>query len=198
MNRPTRSSAASGAVLRGTGERAVVVGVDGCGVPVHGLPLVAMATLYARLARPERLGGLARQARTCVAAMRAEPYLVAGKGRVDTLIMQAAPGVLAKSGAEGLACASVLEDGIGVAVKASDGAGRAAGAALIRALQLLGAVSPSQLEALGPVARRPVTGGGEVVGEIVSDFALRRPRRPAVRVRRVAGPTNRTLSRTIE
>ena len=30
------------------------VGVDGCGVPVHGLPLRSMATVYAGLARPER------------------------------------------------------------------------------------------------------------------------------------------------
>ncbi|MFM7718018.1 MAG: asparaginase, partial [Actinomycetota bacterium] len=35
------------------------VGVDGCGVPVHGLPLRAIATLFARLSVPERLGPLA-------------------------------------------------------------------------------------------------------------------------------------------
>ena len=38
------------------------MGVDGCGVPVFGMPLRAMATLFARLARPERLGALAAPA----------------------------------------------------------------------------------------------------------------------------------------
>lgn len=186
------------AVLRATGERSVVVGVDGCGVPVHGVPLAAMATLYARLARPERLGGLASQARRCVAAMRAEPYLVAGRDRPDTLLMQASAGVVAKSGAEGLACASVLEGGIGVALKVQDGAGRASGPGIVRALELLGALSPLELEALRSVARRPVTGGEEVVGEVVSDFALRRPRSSEIRGRAVAGATERAASRTIE
>ena len=43
------------AVGSATGVDRPVVGVDGCGAPVHGLPLRGMATLFARLARPERL-----------------------------------------------------------------------------------------------------------------------------------------------
>ena len=58
----------------------LAIGVDGCGVPVHGVPLHAMATLFARLARPERLGDLEPHARRAVAAMLAEPYLVGGYG----------------------------------------------------------------------------------------------------------------------
>ncbi len=161
------------AVRRGTGQERPWIGVDGCGVPVHGVPLSAMATLFARLARPERLGPLAGHARSAVAAMRAHPYLVAGRGRTDTILMTQIPGVVVKVGAEALHCAAILDEGIGVAVRIHDGGERASGPALVRALVLLGAVSEAQAERLGPVARRPVLGGGRPVGEVVAGFHLR-------------------------
>lgn len=151
------------------------VGVDGCGAPVHGLPLRGMATLYARLAGPERLGRLAEHAAAAVNAMRAEPYLVAGHGRSDTRIMQAVPGVICKVGAEGLHCAAVLGEGIGVAVRIDDGHDRAAGPVLVKALDLLGVVDEERLERLRPVSEPPVLGGGRPVGALVTDFRLRTP-----------------------
>ena len=76
------------AVLKASGLPQVRVGVDGCGVPVHAMPLRAMATVYARLAEPERLGQpLAEHAARAAAAMRRQPYLVGGRGRVDTEVM---------------------------------------------------------------------------------------------------------------
>lgn len=164
------------AVRRATGVDRPAVGVDGCGLPVHGLPLSAMATLFARLARPDRLGTLAKTAARAVAAMRANPYLVAGRRRTDSLLMSAAPGVVSKGGAEALHCAAFVEAGIGVAVKVADGGERASGPALLRVLALLGAIGGAELEGLAALARRPVLGGGRPVGEMVADFRLRRPR----------------------
>jgi L-asparaginase II len=164
------------AVERVTGVRRPVVGVDGCGVPVFGVPLSAMATLFARLARPDRLGPLEPTASRAVAAMRTHPFLVAGTGRTDTVLMERVPGVLSKVGAEALHCAAVLDERIGVAVKIADGGERASGPALVRALALVGAVTEAQLSELGPVARRPVLGGERPVGELVADFVLRRSR----------------------
>lgn len=162
------------AVRRGTGIERPETGVDGCGVPVFGVPLAAMATLFARLARPERLGPLAPTARRAVDAMRAFPFLIAGTGRADTRLMEAAPGVLSKGGAEALHCAAIVDRGIGVAVKVADGGDRAAGPAVIRALAQLDALTDAELDALAPVARRPVLGGDRPVGELVADFRLRR------------------------
>jgi L-asparaginase II len=153
-----------------------LIGVDGCGAPVHGLPLRGMATLFARLSGPERLGRFTEHAATAVAAMRAEPYLVAGRGRSDTRIMEAVPGVICKVGAEGLHCAAVLGQGIGVAVRADDGGDRAGAPALLRALELLGVLDERQLERLAPVAAPPVPGGGRPVGALEAVFGLRRPR----------------------
>ena len=164
------------AVRSATGVERPEIGVDGCGLPVHGLPLRAMATLFARLARPERLARLEPSARTAVAGMRAHPFLVAGTGRTDTALMTVVPTVLSKAGAEALACAALLDRGLGVAVKIADGGERASGPAMIRALALLDAIDEAQLERLAPVARKPVLGGGEPVGELTATFALRRPR----------------------
>lgn len=160
-------------VLAASGEDDVRVGVDGCGVPVHGMPLRAMATIYARLARPERLGELQEHAGRAVGAMRAEPYMVAGRNRPDTAVMQeAASAVIAKGGAEGLMCAALLDRGLGVAVKSRDGAGRAAGPALIHALRSMDALDGHAISRLDPFARPPVRGGGEPVGEIAPVFEL--------------------------
>ncbi len=162
------------AVRRGSGEERVRLGVDGCGVPVHGVPLAAVATLYARLGRPERFGRLAPWVERATAAMRAEPYMVAGRDRTDTAVMTEAPGIVVKVGAEALHCASVPVLGIGVAVKVADGGERASGPALIRALRLLDVIDDTQLQRLGRFARRPVTGGGRRVGEVVGIFELHR------------------------
>jgi L-asparaginase II len=160
------------AVLAASGEREVAIGVDGCGVPVHGLPLRAMATIYARLADPSGLASLEAPARRAVAAMAAEPYMVAGRNRVDTAVMEAVPGVIVKAGAEGMICAAVLDRGLGIAVKIRDGTHRAAGPAMIRILLALGVIDELALNALRDHASPPVLGGGEPVGRLLAEFDL--------------------------
>ncbi len=153
----------------------VELGTDGCGAPVHGLTLEGMAVLYARLVTGERLGSLADAVQGCFAAMSARPYLVGGRKREDTAIMQASRDVVVKAGAEGLLCAAVRSLGLGVAVKVSDGAVRAAGPVLIEALVQIGALGREETARLAPFARPPLLGGSEPVGEICPDFSLERP-----------------------
>jgi L-asparaginase II len=163
------------AVLLASGEERVHIGVDGCGVPVHGMPLRAMATIYARLARPEWLGDLEKAAGRAVGAMRTEPYMVAGRNRPDTAVMQQTAQMIAKGGAEGLMCAADVARGWGVAVKMRDGASRATGPVLIHALRSLGLLEDRSLPGLEAFATPPVLGGGEPVGEIVAAFDLSSP-----------------------
>ena len=137
---------------------------DNCGVPTFALPLRALATGFARLATGENLDGeTARAAARVREAMTQNPYLVAGTGRFDTELMQAVP-LLAKSGAEGVfACGS--PEGWGLAMKVSDGAGRAVGPAAAAALFRRGVEVPEELRAT-PV--RDLHGG--VVGKIRALF----------------------------
>jgi L-asparaginase II len=162
------------AVQRGTDVDDVAIGVDGCGAPVHGVPLAAMATLYARFAETERLDPHGEQTDLAIEGMLAEPYLVGGRDRDDTAVMQATGDVVAKEGAEALDCAAVLSSGLGVAVKIADGSSRAAGPALIHALEQVGGLEPSHVSALAERARPPVLGGGRPVGDLEPVFTLRR------------------------
>ncbi|MGZ5306078.1 MAG: asparaginase [Actinomycetota bacterium] len=160
------------AVRRATGLKDLTMGVDGCGVPVHGMPLRSMATLYARLARPERLGGVAPAADRVTEAMLSEPYLVGGRHRVDTDVMKATGDVVVKSGAEALGCAAILPSGLGVAVKVEDGGSRASAPVLIRVLEQIDGLSAAQLRGLAFYASPPVMGGGKPVGALETVFDL--------------------------
>ena len=133
---------------------ALVTGTDGCGIVSFALTLERMAHAYSRL---EELSGGPRVA----AAMQARPDLVDGPDGADYLLMQGAPGWLAKGGAEGLICAAGA-DGIGIALKTEDGASRAHAPALAPFLAPLGVDLPN-------LAVRPILNTrGERVGEVVS------------------------------
>ena len=160
------------AVLKGTDAPEVRVGIDGCGLPVHGMALSRMATLFARLADPDRWEALGPSVRRAMSAMTTEPYLVAGRNRVDTAVMEVAPDIAVKAGAEGLMCASSLRRGLGVAVKVADGTGRGSGPALIHALARLDLLDEAQVDRLRPHARPDVLGGGRAVGELVASLDL--------------------------
>jgi L-asparaginase II len=161
-------------VQRATGLADLELGVDGCGVPVHGMPLRSMATLFARLAGAERLGDVAPAAGRVTEAMLSEPYLVGGRHRVDTDLMKATGDVVAKSGAEGLECAAILPSGLGIAVKVEDGGGRASAPALISVLEQIDGLSATQMGELAYYASPPVMGGGKPVGALEAVFDLRR------------------------
>ncbi len=107
-------------------------GTDGCGVPVIAMPLRSIAVAMARLGKPDGLSNAsAIAANRVVAAMTAYPYLVAGKGRFETVIMEKNLGsMIVKGGAEGVMAATVPSLGLGFAVKIDDGAKRAAETAM--------------------------------------------------------------------
>ena len=112
-------------------------GVDGCAIPTYAVPLIALAHGFARLGTGEGLSPARRKAAARIrSAVAAHPLTVAGKGRFDTEVMSLlGAGAFTKTGAEGVFCAALPEAGLGLAVKADDGAGRAAQvmiAALIR------------------------------------------------------------------
>ncbi len=119
-------------------------GIDGCGIPVIGIPLGGMAMAMARLADRDGLPpARAAAAWRVVAAMAAEPFMVGGLGRFCSIVMQAAgDAVVLKTGAEGV-CTGVLRKlGLGIALKIDDGAARAAEVAMGEALRRLGVLAP--------------------------------------------------------
>jgi L-asparaginase II len=150
----------------GVSEASIATGVDGCGVVTFGLPLEALSRMFARLATASRRN--AGAAARVVQAMIENPALIAGTGRLCSALIEATHGrVFAKVGAEGVYCAGVPGAELGIALKAEDGAGRAAEPALLAVLRRLGVVSAEELAALEKWARPGIENTrGERVGHI--------------------------------
>jgi L-asparaginase II len=136
------------------------VAVDGCGAPLYAVSLVGLARAYLGLAAAVLAGADDPQARVA-AAMTGFPDLVDGPGRPASGLMAALPGLLAKSGAEGV-FAAALPDGRSIALKIDDGAMRACVPVLVAALRELGLDRPG----FERFATSPIFGHGRAVGEV--------------------------------
>ena len=105
---------------------------DGCSVPTWAMPLSDLARAFARIATgtglgPERVRALRRLRAACAA----KPWFVAGTGRFCTDVMaHFGARVFVKTGAEGVFCGALPEQGLGIAIKCDDGGKRAAETAM--------------------------------------------------------------------
>lgn len=150
-------------------------GIDGCGIPVIGIPLGNMALAMARLGNPDDQPEARQEAcRRLRQAVAAHPFMVGGSGRFDTRVMElTSEKALIKTGAEGVYCAAFPELGLGVALKVDDGAGRAAEVLMGRLLARFGILDEGAAARLGGLLATPVLNrAGRRVGEV----------RPAARI----------------
>jgi L-asparaginase II len=144
-------------------------GVDGCGIPTYAIPLTALARGFARLGTGEGLSPARRKAAARIrAAVAAHPLTVAGKGRFDTEVMSLVGArAFTKSGAEGVFCAALREAGLGLAVKADDGAGRAAQVMIAALIRRFGGFDDETSAAFEPFASpRLLNWNGAEVGRL--------------------------------
>jgi L-asparaginase II len=100
-------------------------------------------------------------------AMRTHPEWTSGTARPERALMAAVPGLLLKSGAEGVE-GFALADGRAAAFKIEDGAARGRVPVTVAVLRWLGAelLPATDVATLQRLATAPVMGGGKVVGEI--------------------------------
>ena len=154
--------------VTGAAHGADVCGTDGCSIPTYAIPLASLARGFAKMATGQGLAPVrAKAAKRLMEACMAEPFYMAGTGRSCTRLMEAAPGrVFAKVGAEGVYCAAIPELGFGIALKADDGAERAAEIMVAGVLARLASGIPELAAALEPFTRRTMTNwNGITVGE---------------------------------
>lgn len=156
-----------------TPKKEIALSVDGCGVPVHRLPLRQTALGFARLAHPEN-NSHAETLKKIRNAMMAHPEMVGGTDRFDTDLMEAFNGqVVAKGGAEGVQCIGVVDQGLGITLKIEDGNGRAASAVSMEILKELGVGTKEIYDQLRSYSQPPVENiRGEVIGRIETNFQL--------------------------
>jgi L-asparaginase II len=169
----------------GIAKNRIEIGIDGCSVPVFGMPLYNAALGFARMADPRSLpDARANACRVLTQAMMHYPGMIAGPNSFDTDLLAAAHGkVFTKGGAEGFQGAGVLSDvsalnqaGIGIAIKISDGdsSGRARAAVTLEILRHLHALTESELGLLSAYDNHhPVTNWRKIeVGKLETLFTL--------------------------
>ncbi|MFV1948680.1 MAG: asparaginase [Anaerolineales bacterium] len=158
----------------------IQLGRDGCSVPAFAMPLYNAALGWAKLLDPSTLSTSRKAA--CQLITRSivkNPYLVAGPGRFDTRLMNAAKGKLvSKSGAEAYQAIGIFPDAIklgspalGIVMKIADGdqgkrARRAVMIEILLQLKVLSTEQTKELADLGPVVEirnscQIVTGEGK-------------------------------------
>lgn len=160
------------------------VGVDGCSAPVFAIPLLNFAMAIARLCDPAELDDQrAKASRRITTAMSAFPFMVAGLGKFDTVLMDVMKGkVIAKAGAEGYQIIGLLPEALdkgspalGIAIKLSDGdqTRRAIGHVSMAILKALGLFNADQLSGLAAFEDLELKNWrGIVVGKISTCFDL--------------------------
>jgi L-asparaginase II len=157
----------------------IAVGSDGCAVPNFAVSVRAMARSFINLvSRADSFDrDVADAAKRLVTAALNHPELIGGTDRLDTQIMQAAPGrILSKVGADGVWLAGVLPcekwpSGLAVALKIEDGDDFLSRPVVaIELLRRLGALAPDDLPALSPM---PIKNRrGDTVGRIQATLLI--------------------------
>jgi L-asparaginase II len=150
-------------------------GVDGCAIPTYAVPLKRLAHGFAKMTTGNSLEPLrAKASRRLMDACMAEPFYVSGTGGTCTALMRIAPGrIFAKTGAEGVFCAAVPEQGIALALKCEDGTTRAAEAMVAATLARFFEKGGDVHARLMAIATRPIHNrNGAPVGEIRVTAAL--------------------------
>jgi L-asparaginase II len=114
-----------------------LMGTDGCSIPTYAVPLASLALAFARFGAgvgmgPKRKAAIERVRK----AVAANPFMVAGTGRFDTVAMTALGGrAFTKTGAEAVFCGALPELGLGIALKIDDGGTRASEAVMATLMQ---------------------------------------------------------------
>ncbi|WP_248482360.1 asparaginase [Tepidibacter aestuarii] len=155
----------------------IEIGIDGCGVPVHSLPLYNLAYAFARLACPENFG--LKRAKACkriTTAMTEYPEMVGGTGRFCTDFMKATNGrFVGKAGAEAVYAIGDKDTGIGIAIKIEDGNFRAVYPTAVEVLKQLNMIKKEELEKLKDhYTPKIYNNRKEEVGKIITSFNLQK------------------------
>jgi len=123
------------------------LGVDGCGVPTYNVKLAQLARAYSEYFENQEL-------KIIKEAIINEPYFIAGKDRLDTLLIETT-GYIAKSGSDGLFCIS-CPNNIGISLKVESGSEDASESAIIEVLNNLGLLNKTQLSKLDIYRKHPI------------------------------------------
>lgn len=156
-------------------ENQILTAIDGCGVPVHAMPLYKFAQGFARLSKPEVLGEKRGQVvRRITEAMTAYPEMVGGTDRFCTDLMKVCGDRLfAKAGAAAYYAIGLKNKGIGMSFKVEDAAKGIVFAMVLETLRQLDIITATEFKQLEQYhALQEKNHKGELVGHTEIKFEL--------------------------
>lgn len=154
------------------------VGIDGCGVPVYGVPLKNMALAYARLFDTGFMDGKYSMAQKILyEAVTKHPDMIAGDDRIDTELIRLTGGDhFGKMGADGVFCIHMHSAKMGFAMKVQDGSVRAVEPVVVETFAQLHTLPDVLIGKLNRFRYPPImTWGGKTTGFINPVFTLKNP-----------------------
>lgn len=163
------------AYMSGLSKDKITLGTDGCGLPVFALPMQALATAYMKLACPDRIEDeeTRRAVVTITKAMNTHPFMVAGSGRVDTLLLQD-ENIIAKGGFKGVYCFGLKKERLGIAFKVLDGSEEEWGYIAESILEQIGYGNKDTIDRLREAYTKELyNDGGQKVGRAETTFTLK-------------------------
>lgn len=157
-------------------EDKIAIGVDGCGVPVHGMPLYNAALGFSKFTFTDNLEPELKNACDSIFnAMNNHPQMIAGTNGFCTELIKNTHGkLIGKIGADGVYCLAVKGMDVGIAIKIEDGNfHRAIPPVVMRCLEELNILNTSEIEALDSFRHEHLTNSlGKRVGKVNAVFHL--------------------------
>lgn len=155
----------------------IKIGVDGCGVPVHALPMYNIAYGFARFIKPDVFDEGRQKAMKKIAdAMSEYPEMVGGTDRICTDLMKHfGDRLIAKGGANGFYMLAIKDKGIGIAIKMLDGTTENLPIVIFEVLEKLGVIEREELKSFNKIHtnfnvynhRKEVVGRKEIAFSLV-------------------------------
>ncbi len=154
----------------------IAISKDGCGVPVFGVPMKNIALAYKNLALPKNIkdDNLAEAAARYIPRITPYSRMISGTGMVCTELNKD-KNIIAKSGATGVYCIGLKNEGVGISVKVKDGSLSPMPLIIKEIFNQIGYREEKTIKALNDLDNGIVMNdSGDVVGERKAVFKLER------------------------
>jgi L-asparaginase II len=152
----------------------IIMGIDGCGAPVHAMPLERFAYGFSRLADSNKLGEKGIYADKITESMMKYPEMVAGRDRFCTALMRVCGDrIFGKAGAQGVYLVGDKNNKLGIAIKVEDGSSQASACATMEVLNQLKLISDEELKELNKFSNpKLLNARKDIIGEMRPNFIL--------------------------
>lgn len=163
-------------MMSGCPEEDILIGIDGCGVPVFAVPMRGIAASFACLACPELIDELKLRnaAAKMSEMMQRHPLYVKGTGTLCSML-NSDPNVIAKGGAQGVYAMALKRERIGIMIKQEDGTQDERPDIIAEILRQINYQDHSLIERLEKFHSKQIfNDNGTVIGERKPVFSLER------------------------